>query len=441
MITMSTRPLRILVVDDDPAMVGAITALVGTEGHQVITAYDGLTAVKRFREEHPDLVLLDLAMPGPDGFNVAGQMRAVGPAPILVVSGESGEAAKVRALGLGADDYLTKPFGKAELLARISAVMRRVDRSAGPGTSGGGPLTAGRLVLEPGRHEARVGETALALTPTEFRLLEALVRAGGDIVPHLQLARAGWPAETDPDLLWLKPHLARLRSKVMAAGGPPGRGRPRRGLSDRRRGRPDRARARSGRAVGRRIAAGRAPDPPVDQTATAIGRPAASCAASAQATRQPRASRPPSGLKWKNASPVVVRRQPQAAQVTGPSRPSRTADVRRISESEGWIIGDTFRGLRQGWGGPGVWGPRRPRVTPPHVRPRVGGGCVPRRRRDGNDGVAVRLRRQPVPAAPADRFGRRRGSQWAEAASPAETAASSHAAQADVTASTSTSSR
>ena len=84
---MSTRPVRILVVDDDPAMVGAITALVGTEGHQVITAYDGLTAVKRFREEHPDLVLLDLAMPGPDGFNVAGQMRAVGPAPILVVSG------------------------------------------------------------------------------------------------------------------------------------------------------------------------------------------------------------------------------------------------------------------------------------------------------------------------------------------------------------------
>jgi DNA-binding response OmpR family regulator len=219
MIPMSSRPLRILVVDDDPAMVGAITALVGTEGHQVITAYDGLTAVKRFREEHPDLVLLDLAMPGPDGFNVAGQMRAVGPAPILVVSGESGEAAKVRALGLGADDYLTKPFGKAELLARIAAVMRRVDRT-GPGGTGTGPLKAGDLLLEPGRHEARVGEHVLLLTPTEFRLLEALVRAGGDIVPHLQLARAGWPAETDPDLLWLKPHLARLRSKVHAAGGP-----------------------------------------------------------------------------------------------------------------------------------------------------------------------------------------------------------------------------
>jgi DNA-binding response OmpR family regulator len=79
---------------------------------------------------------------------------------------------------------------------------------------------AGALVLDPGRHDARVGDKSLQLTPTEFRLLEALVRAGGDLVPHLQLARAGWPAEADPDLLWLKPHLARLRSKVEAAGGP-----------------------------------------------------------------------------------------------------------------------------------------------------------------------------------------------------------------------------
>jgi DNA-binding response OmpR family regulator len=212
------RPLRILVVDDDPAMVGAITALVGTEGHQVITAYDGLTAVRRFRDEAPDLVLLDLAMPGPDGFSVAGQMRSAGNAPILVVSGESSEDAKVKALGIGADDYLVKPFGKAELLARIGAVMRRVERgAAGPAS---GPLQAGDLALDPARHEARIGSTALQLTPTEFRLLEALVRAHGDIVPHLQLARAGWPAEPDPDLLWLKPHLARLRGKVQAAGGP-----------------------------------------------------------------------------------------------------------------------------------------------------------------------------------------------------------------------------
>jgi DNA-binding response OmpR family regulator len=225
---MATRPLRILVVDDDPAMVGAITALVGTEGHQVITAYDGLTAVRRYREDRPDIVLLDLAMPGPDGFTVAGQMRAEGDAPIVVVSGESKEAAKVRALGIGADDYIVKPFGRAELLARIAAVMRRADRAIGSGTgagsghgaSGSGPLEAGNLSIDSGRHEVRVGDVILNLTPIEYRLLEILVRASGDVVPHLQLARAGWPAEADPDLLWLKPHIARLRAKVDAAGGP-----------------------------------------------------------------------------------------------------------------------------------------------------------------------------------------------------------------------------
>ncbi len=214
----TNRPLRILVVDDDPAMVGAITALVGTEGHQVITAYDGLTAVRRFRDEHPDLVLLDLAMPGPDGFTVAGRIRSAGGAPIIVVSGESSESAKVKALGIGADDYLVKPFGRAELLARIAAVMRRAGRA--DASEGAKPLTYGTLALDPARHEARVGGALLALTPTEYRLLETLVRAGGDLVPHLRLARAGWPAEHDPDLLWLKPHLARLRAKLDAAGGP-----------------------------------------------------------------------------------------------------------------------------------------------------------------------------------------------------------------------------
>ncbi|MGH2465802.1 MAG: response regulator transcription factor [Candidatus Limnocylindrales bacterium] len=215
----NVRPLRILVVDDDPAMVGAITALVGQDGHQVITAYDGLTAVRRFRDESPDLVLLDLAMPGPDGFSVAGQIRAAGNVQILILSGESGEGAKVKALEIGADDYLTKPFGRQELLARIAAVMRRVDAAGGP-AGGGSTLQAGALTIEPGRHEAHVGDVLLPLTATEYRLLEALVRAGGDVVPHARLVRAGWPSEPNPDLLWLKPHLARLRAKVAAAGGP-----------------------------------------------------------------------------------------------------------------------------------------------------------------------------------------------------------------------------
>jgi DNA-binding response OmpR family regulator len=103
--------------------------------------------------------------------------------------------------------------------------MRRADRGpvstadAHDGASDGS-LRAGALTLDPGRHEAHVADTRLDLTPIEYRLAEALVRAGGDLVPHLRLVRAGWPSEADPDLLWLKPHVARLRRKVESAGGP-----------------------------------------------------------------------------------------------------------------------------------------------------------------------------------------------------------------------------
>jgi DNA-binding response OmpR family regulator len=164
-------------------------------------------------------------MPGPDGFTVAGRIRAEGDAPIVVVSGESSEEAKVRALGIGADDYLVKPFGRAELLARIGAVIRRADRvvgARGVGGAGSRPvaMVSGNLTMDPGRHEGRVADDVLNLTPIEYRLLELLVRAQGDVVAHLQLVRGGWPAEADPDLLWLKPHIARLRSKLEAASGP-----------------------------------------------------------------------------------------------------------------------------------------------------------------------------------------------------------------------------
>ena len=184
------RPLRILVVDDDPAMVGAITALVGTEGHQVITAYDGRSAVRRFEDESPDLVLLDLAMPAADGFAVVNELRAAGSPPIIVVSGESASASKVRALQMGADDYVTKPFGKDELLARIAAVMRRAT-GEGSDRQNRGAIEVGPLVIDRSRHEARVHGSALDLTPIEYRLLEALAARPDEVVPHDRLLRAG----------------------------------------------------------------------------------------------------------------------------------------------------------------------------------------------------------------------------------------------------------
>jgi two-component system KDP operon response regulator KdpE len=210
--------LRILVVDDEPAMVGAISALVGSAGHQVVTAYDGDTALRRVADEAPDLILLDLAMPGRDGVDVCREVRRTSDVPIIVLTGETDEVAKVEALDAGADDYVTKPFGRQELLARIRAVMRR-----GAGTTAdavGGERRVGRMTLDPARFRASVEGEPLTLTRIEFALLSVLVEARGRVVTHPRLLAAGWPGELDPDPQWLKPHLARLRGKLEAAGGP-----------------------------------------------------------------------------------------------------------------------------------------------------------------------------------------------------------------------------
>ena len=108
--TTTTEPLKILVVDDEPAMVGALGALLGQAGHRIIAAYDGEEALRRFRDDEPDLVLLDLAMPGMDGATVCRRIRDISDTPIIVVSGERDNAATVELLDLGADDYVRKPF-------------------------------------------------------------------------------------------------------------------------------------------------------------------------------------------------------------------------------------------------------------------------------------------------------------------------------------------
>ena len=140
---LAVPPLRILVVDDEPAMVGAVAALVGSDGHRVIAAYDGREALDRFEGDRPDLVLLDLAMPKMDGLAVARAIRSRAATPIIVVSGEGDERTEVQALDEGADDYVTKPFGRQELLARIRAVWRR-HRSATALTDDGPPLAVDR---------------------------------------------------------------------------------------------------------------------------------------------------------------------------------------------------------------------------------------------------------------------------------------------------------
>lgn len=206
----------VLIVDDDRAMVGMVASLLGSEGYDLITAYDGETAVRRHAEELPDLVILDRGLPKMTGEEVTRRIRATSQTPILMLTGEKGEDERVKLLDLGADDYLEKPFGRKELLARVRALLRRAPRAASPSPS----TDIGGLVIDARAHSARMGGDELPLTPTEFRLLAALAARPGELVDRKALLRAGWPEERDPDPEWLKAHLARLRSKLEASGAP-----------------------------------------------------------------------------------------------------------------------------------------------------------------------------------------------------------------------------
>jgi DNA-binding response OmpR family regulator len=206
----------ILVVDDEPAMVGMVAALLGEEGYQIVTAYDGETALRRHADERPDLVVLDRRLPRLSGDDVCRGIRAVANTPILMLTGEKGSEERARLLDLGADDYLEKPFSKKELSARVRALLRRAPSAVRADVA----TLVGRLAVDARAHRASVNNEALDLTPTEFRLLAALAARPGELVDRRSLLRAGWPEERDPDPEWLKAHLARLRSKLVAAGAP-----------------------------------------------------------------------------------------------------------------------------------------------------------------------------------------------------------------------------
>jgi len=217
----SEESLKILVVDDEPAMVGALGALLGQAGHRIVAAYDGEEALRRFHEDEPDLVLLDLAMPGLDGATVCQRIRETSDVPIVVVSGERDRAATVELLDLGADDYIRKPFRADELLARVRAVARRTSQTPRTRTTEAAAAVAQTgWELDRRRHEIRWRGTVVPATVTEFRLLRELVGRLGEVVSHDDLLKAGWPDVPDPDPLWLKPHLARLREKLVNAGAP-----------------------------------------------------------------------------------------------------------------------------------------------------------------------------------------------------------------------------
>ena len=214
--------MRLLIADDtrDVAEIVAFGARMVWPECEVALAASGREALERFAAAPPDLVVLDVAMPPPDGFEVCRRIREVSPVPILMLTVRDAAVDKVRALDLGADDYLTKPFDHLELLARLKALVRRAGIS-GPLAPASGPLTAAREVftfggfsLDAAAREVRVRGEPVALTRTEYRLLEELVRHAGEALSHRHLLERVWGPQYADDTHYLKVFMQRLRRKL-----------------------------------------------------------------------------------------------------------------------------------------------------------------------------------------------------------------------------------
>ena len=176
----------VLVVEDEPKIAELLRLYLERDGYQVHAAADGNVALESFTRKRPDLVILDLNLPGIDGLEVCRQIRRESSLPIIMLTARDEEADKLIGLELGADDYVTKPFSPREVVARVRAVLRRsaVSEQQSNGTT---VVKVGDLALDPERHEARRGEKLLDLTPTEFRLLEVLMANRGRVYTRLQL--------------------------------------------------------------------------------------------------------------------------------------------------------------------------------------------------------------------------------------------------------------
>jgi two-component system KDP operon response regulator KdpE len=202
---------KILVVDDDPEVVAVIKSLFG-KTYETKGARDGAEALEILEDWPADLIVLDLVMAGLDGFAVCQQIRENSTVPILVLSGRQSDADKVRALDLGADDYLTKPFSRDELLARVRALLRRARQGSAPAPV----LKDGRLEIDFGRRLVTVDGQEVRLTPTEYGLLEQLASNPGKLMTHSVLLQRVWGPEYRNELDYLRVFIRRLRRKIEA---------------------------------------------------------------------------------------------------------------------------------------------------------------------------------------------------------------------------------
>ncbi len=209
---------RVLAVDDDATLLHTLELNLRARGYEVSTTGDGREAVRMAQTERPDLVVLDLGLPDLDGMAVLTRLRTFSQVPVVVLSARHGSADKVGALDLGADDYVTKPFGMEELFARVRAALR--GRTLVPGRSSRVVRTAS-FELDLGARLARRDGVEVHLTPTEWRLVDALTREPGALVPQADLLREVWGPAYGRETNYLRVYLAQLRRKLEPEPGRP----------------------------------------------------------------------------------------------------------------------------------------------------------------------------------------------------------------------------
>jgi two-component system, OmpR family, KDP operon response regulator KdpE len=201
---------RILVVDDEPNILATVTPLLRGRGYDVVAAMSGRAALDAFDREKPDLLILDLGLPDMNGIEVCRQIRQTSSAPILVLSARGAEGDKVKALDAGADDYVTKPFGAEELLARIRAALRRVEPPSPPSE----PIVRGGLVIDRERFRVLKDNEELRLTPKEFELLTFMAQHPGRVLTHRTILRAIWGPHAVDQPEHLRVLVGALRKKI-----------------------------------------------------------------------------------------------------------------------------------------------------------------------------------------------------------------------------------
>ncbi|ATE56873.1 MULTISPECIES: response regulator [Actinosynnema] len=202
---------KVLVVDDEPQIVRALRINLSARGYQVLTAHDGAAALRAAAEGKPDVVVLDLGLPDVDGTEVIAGLRGWTTVPIIVLSARVDSTDKVEALDAGADDYVTKPFGMDELLARLRAAVRR---SAAPADAGEAVVRTGAFTVDLVAKKVHREGAEVHLTPTEWGLLEVLVRNPGKLVAQRQLLQEVWGPAYAKETHYLRVYLAQLRRKL-----------------------------------------------------------------------------------------------------------------------------------------------------------------------------------------------------------------------------------